>query len=148
VSTLTPVPRAGGAAALGPAALHAELPADLSAPGLGRALLAPLLGGAAEERAWEATVLVGELVANAVVHSHSREPVRLEASAEGTRLYVEVGDGGAGVPMDIPLRPTLARPNGRGLAMVGGLADRWGVRRLPSRVWFEMDLGRIDPTLP
>ena len=146
MSTLTPVPRAGAAAALGPAALRAELPPDLSAPGLGRALLAPLLGGAAEERAWDAIVLVGELVANAVVHG--REPVRIEARAEGTRLYVEVRDGGEGVPMTVSPRPTPARGSGRGLALVRGLADRWGVRRLPSRVWFEMDLGRIDPTLP
>jgi hypothetical protein len=83
-----------------------------------------------------------------VVHGRSCEPVRLEASAEGTRLYVEVRDGGAGVPATVSLRPTPARASGRGLAMVRGLADARGIRRRPGRVWFEMDLGRTDATLP
>ena len=147
MSTLTPVPRAR-AAALGPAALRADLPPDLRAPGLGRALLWPLLDGALGERAWDATVLVGELVTNAVVHGRSREPVLLRARTQGTRLYVEVGDGGAGLPEAAPAPTTVASVSGRGLAMVRGLADRWGVRRGPSQVWFEMDLARVDPTLP
>ena len=147
MSTLTPVPRAG-AAALGPAALQADLPPDLRAPELGRALLGPLLDGALGERAWEATVLVGELVTNAVVHGRSREPVLLRARADCGRLFVEVGDGGAGLPEAVPAPATSASVSGRGLAMVRGLADRWGISHRPSRVWFEMDLARVDPTLP
>jgi anti-sigma regulatory factor (Ser/Thr protein kinase) len=147
VSTLTPVPRAR-AAALGPAALRADLPPDLRAPALARALLGSLLDDALGERAWDATVLVGELVTNAVVHGRSPEPVRLRARADRAQLYVEVGDGGAGLARAVAPPPTIASDSGRGLAMVRGLADRWGVRPGPSRVWFEMDLARVDPTLP
>jgi anti-sigma regulatory factor (Ser/Thr protein kinase) len=93
-------------------------------------------------------VLVGELVTNAVVHGRSPEPVRLRARADRAQLYVEVGDGGAGLPRAVAPPPTIASDSGRGLAMVRGLADRWGVRHGPSRVWFEMDLARVDPTLP
>jgi serine/threonine-protein kinase RsbW len=92
-------------------------------------------------------VLVSEVVTNAVLHAQSGadHPVRLTAEADGTRLRVEVEDSGSGIPEAMRELPTPTATSGRGLAIVRGLADRWGVVRDPSRVWFELELGRTTP---
>ncbi len=127
--------------------IRAELPADLRAPERGRALVERALRDAPAERAWDAEVLVSEVVTNAVLHGQPEGggPLRLTVEADERRLRVEVEDGGPGIEdaqRDLP-EPTAT--SGRGLAIVGGLADRWGVGRLPSRVWFELELGHPAP---
>ena len=128
----------------GPRALRAELTADLRAPEKGRVLLAPFLAGVPEERAWEAETALSELLANAVIHGGAGQggSVRLRVRSDGARLRVEVEDGGPGFSAARPELPDPSRQSGRGLAIVRRLAERWGLRRRPTRVWFEMDLER------
>jgi anti-sigma regulatory factor (Ser/Thr protein kinase) len=129
------------------AVVRAELPPDLRAPERGRALVERMLRGAPEERAWDAEVLVSEVLTNAVLHGQpgAEEPVRLTVEADGARLRVEVEDPGPGIEEPLRELPPPTATSGRGLAIVGGLADRWGVGRLPSRVWFELELGLAAP---
>jgi anti-sigma regulatory factor (Ser/Thr protein kinase) len=129
------------------AVIRAELPPDLRAPERGRALLGRVLGDDASERAWDAEVLVSEVVTNAVLHGtpDADDPVRLTVEADDERLRVEVEDGGPGIEEPDRALPEPTATSGRGLALVGGLADRWGVGRLPSRVWFELELGPASP---
>lgn len=60
--------------------------------------------------------------------------------AAADRLWVGVTGTGPGHP--IPQRPTAIDEHGRGLQLVGSLADRWGVRRRretqEKTVWFEL----------
>jgi anti-sigma regulatory factor (Ser/Thr protein kinase) len=127
-----------------PRALRADLDADLRAPEKGRLLLAPFVAGAPEERVWEAETALSELLANAVIHGDDGRgaPVRLRVRSDGAHLYVEVEDGGPGFSVERPELPDPTRPTGRGLAIVRRLAERWGLRRRPTRVWFKMDLAR------
>ncbi|MEV0481443.1 SpoIIE family protein phosphatase [Streptomyces sp. NPDC050508] len=87
-----------------------------------------------------AALLAGELVTNAVRHSHGR---RIELRlVRGDTLLCEVDD-------DDPTLPTLlgAGPDaefGRGLHLVGMLAREWGASRTTAgkTVWFELTLPR------
>jgi anti-sigma regulatory factor (Ser/Thr protein kinase) len=89
-----------------------------------------------------AALLVSELATNAVRHSGAREfVVEIEFLPAEGRLWVGVTDDGHGLPT--PRRPPVTAEHGRGLQLVGTLADRWGARRRrdTSRktVWFELD---------
>jgi serine phosphatase RsbU (regulator of sigma subunit) len=87
-----------------------------------------------------AALLAGELVTNAVRHSHGRRvALRL---VRGDTLLCEVDD-------DDPTLPSLlgAGPDaefGRGLRLVGVLAREWGASRTTTgkTVWFELTLPR------
>jgi serine/threonine-protein kinase RsbW len=127
--------------------IRAELPPDLRAPERGRALVERVLQDAPSERAWDAEVLVSEVVTNAVLHgtSDAADSVLLTVEADEERLRVEVEDGGPGIEDPDPALPDPTATSGRGLALLGGLSDRWGVGRLPSRVWFELELGHASP---
>jgi anti-sigma regulatory factor (Ser/Thr protein kinase) len=129
------------------AVIRAELPPDLHAAARGRALVERVLQDAPSERAWDAEVLVSEVVTNAVLHGtpDPDDPPRLTVEADEGRLRVEVEDGGPGIVQPERALPDPTATSGRGLALVGGLADRWGVERLPSRVWFELELGHPSP---
>ena len=115
-----------------------ELPTSSAAPARARGALDGLKGAVAPERLRDVTLLVSELVTNAVRHAEGgivRLVVRL---TEGV-LRVEVHDPGHG----FALRPAPSDPlraSGWGLVLVEELADRWGVDTDPrTRVWFEMD---------
>jgi anti-sigma regulatory factor (Ser/Thr protein kinase) len=88
-----------------------------------------------------AELLVSELATNAVRHSggHSFE-VALQYSAGEHLLWVGVTDPGLGEP--VVQTPDVATENGRGLQLVGLLAERWGARRDRATgsktVWFEL----------
>jgi serine/threonine-protein kinase RsbW len=129
------------------AVIRAELPPDLRAPEQGRALVERVLRDAPSDRAWDAEVLVSEVVTNAVLHGtpDPDDPPRMTVEADADRLRVEVQDGGPGIEEPERALPDPTATSGRGLALVGGLADRWGVERLPSRVWFELELGHPSP---
>lgn len=92
-------------------------------------------------------LLVSELVTNAVVHTGCPAVLRL--------LLSGVRDGSAGT-VRLEVVDTCARPpvprcaeggdtNGRGLALVEGLADRWGwsSEGVGKRIWCELD--RCEP---
>lgn len=83
-----------------------------------------------------ATLLVSELVTNAVLHV--RSPIRVVVRADSGILRVEVHDGSAIAPM---LRVAEhGMTTGRGLALVDAFSARWGVDELPDgkAVWFEL----------
>ncbi|WP_405985029.1 ATP-binding protein [Streptomyces sp. NBC_00872] len=94
---------------------------------------------------------VSELVSNAVVHGRATRGSRVTVTYEldGARLRVEVRDRATGMPQTVPPPgrgdgdvPERLAEGGRGLLMVGALADRWGVLRhvIGKSVWFELDL--------
>jgi anti-sigma regulatory factor (Ser/Thr protein kinase) len=88
-----------------------------------------------------ARLLVSELVANAVIHGGPGEDgIELEVLIDDRRLRIDVADGGPGfIPR--PRAPDAEPEGGRGLQLVDGLSDRWGVvADGVSQVWFELDL--------
>ncbi|MET7690837.1 ATP-binding protein [Streptomyces sp. NPDC005483] len=87
-------------------------------------------------------LLVSELVTNAVVHTGRPAVLRLSlpgAEAESATVRLEVADrsGRAPVPRCVDGDAT----GGRGLALVDGLADRWGwsPEGAGKSIWCELD---------
>ena len=84
------------------------------------------------------TLLVSELVTNAVVHAGSEVDVMVQLTATAARVEVTDASANAVAPRDA----ATDEDSGRGLALVGSLARRWGVRPAPGggkTVWFEVD---------
>ncbi|MGO4421217.1 ATP-binding protein [Streptomyces sp. MCAF7] len=89
-----------------------------------------------------AALIVSELVTNTVAHSGCR-CLRVTVSRPGPRwIRVAVTDKSH----VLPTRRTAKDDdeNGRGLAIVEAVSDRWGTDRLPwgKRVWGELRVGR------
>ncbi len=80
-------------------------------------------------------VVVGELVANAVLHSGSAQELRLRRTPH--RVVLEVLDRSPRTPRPRPVDPEAE--SGRGMHLVAKLADRWGARPLDGgkSVWCE-----------
>ncbi|MER5601266.1 SpoIIE family protein phosphatase [Streptomyces sp. NPDC002265] len=89
-------------------------------------------------QAANAELLVGELVTNAVRHSHGR-PVVLRL-VYGESLLCEVDDDDHDLPSLLSAGPDDER--GRGLRVVSALAREWGTSRRGAgkTVWFELTL--------
>jgi DNA-binding NarL/FixJ family response regulator len=86
------------------------------------------------------TLLVSELVTNAVVHAGSDVEVSVRLTPTAARIEVTDASADSINPRDA----TQDEDSGRGLALVGSLARRWGVRPAPGggkTVWFEVDRG-------
>jgi anti-sigma regulatory factor (Ser/Thr protein kinase) len=86
------------------------------------------------------TLLVSELITNAVRHggAGSEDPIELELRALDKGIGVTVTDAGPGFAPSRRDAP-LDEPGGWGLVLVDQLADRWGVVRDDrTRVWFEL----------
>jgi len=91
----------------------------------------------------DATLLVSELVTNAVRHApHAGTPeVELRLKVEPERVRVVVSDPGGGFDAS-PRLPTASESSGWGLYLVDRIADRWGViTKDRNEVWFEIDVG-------
>jgi anti-sigma regulatory factor (Ser/Thr protein kinase) len=86
----------------------------------------------------DATLLVSELVTNAILHA--RTPIDLVVRKVRTSVRIEVFDEGGGEAR--PLYPELDAAAGRGLGLVQAVAARWGVddRDVGKTVWFEIGL--------
>lgn len=87
-----------------------------------------------------ATLLVSELVTNALRHASGPIGLRLERERDGDALLVEVSDPLPDPPLE---RPAGADDeSGRGLQLVTVSARRWGTRRgrTGKTVWFELPL--------
>ncbi|MET8567866.1 ATP-binding protein [Streptomyces sp. NPDC004783] len=87
-------------------------------------------------------LLVSELVTNAVVHTGRPAVLRLVlpgAVTEEATVRLEVDDDCGRAP--VPRCPDGDATGGRGLALVDGLADRWGWSRegAGKRIWCELD---------
>ena len=83
-----------------------------------------------------ASLLVSELVTNAIVHA--RTDVELRLMADDRMLRAEVSDGNPTFPS--PRRPMGLAGTGRGLLLMDDLASRWGVSPTGAgkTVWFEL----------
>ncbi|GAB2992736.1 ATP-binding protein [Streptomyces pseudoechinosporeus] len=113
--------------------------------------------GADEPLAETLILLVSELVTNAVVHTGRPAVLRLSLPGAAGDAATEEGTSGeadreAAVTVRLEVADTSARPprprcadgdetNGRGLALVDGLADRWGwsPEGAGKRIWCEVD---------
>lgn len=122
-----------------------ELPATPASAGKARRFVESVLTEARlDHLASTATLLVSELVANAVLHS--RTAFRVVVHAGDDRLRVEVHDGS----VQLPVRRHYSNMSatGRGLVLVDEMAADWGFDRTSDGkvVWFEVD-GRVAPVI-
>jgi anti-sigma regulatory factor (Ser/Thr protein kinase) len=90
------------------------------------------------ERVEDAVLLVSELVTNAVKYGPEHEAIRLIIQNDGQRTRFTVHDLGLG-PLPEMREVGDPAPGGHGLRLVNSLADRWGVERGSTRVWFELN---------
>jgi anti-sigma regulatory factor (Ser/Thr protein kinase) len=104
-----------------------------------------LAGSISSELLADAVAVVAELVGNAIRHASPlpgdviRVAWRVRAGVSRQLLEVRVTDGGAAnEPHQRTVGPDAV--DGRGLAIVSALADRWGVERdgLGQSVWAEL----------
>lgn len=88
-----------------------------------------LASGVTESIVDDATVVVSELLSNALRHARPLPSgqIRVAWNQLGDALEVSVSDGGAATEPRRG-RPTLSSLGGRGLGIVETLADCWGVR--------------------
>jgi anti-sigma regulatory factor (Ser/Thr protein kinase) len=123
----------------------ATLSAAIDLPLGGEASASARRGVASVCQAWGVTdpvwiddvgLVVAELVGNAVRHASSR--VALSLDLHGDRITVSVTDGSSALP--VPRNADELAEDGRGFAIIGALADRWGVERHPQakRVWAQL----------
>ncbi|MEV7283705.1 ATP-binding protein [Streptomyces sp. NPDC093252] len=105
-----------------------------------RRIIRTLLKEWGVEEVTEAVELAAtELVTNVVRHVPDRScTIRIARHGSGAR--VEVTDRSPRLPVTLPRAPSPESENGRGLLVVEGLVDKWGVDRVPGvgkTVWFE-----------
>jgi anti-sigma regulatory factor (Ser/Thr protein kinase) len=89
----------------------------------------------AEQMLDDALLVVSELVTNAVLHGTG--DIELRLAFDGQRLTGEVTDEGilfTGRARELDRHEA----GGRGLDLVGSIADTWGLRERSARVWFEI----------
>jgi anti-sigma regulatory factor (Ser/Thr protein kinase) len=107
-----------------------------------RFLLSLLPGGCesadAAEAADAAALMLSELATNAVQHAGTDFDVTVDIAPDGRHLRVAVSDGAESFP--VPQDTDTEASDGRGLRIVGDLADAWGIDvrrgRLGKTVWF------------
>ena len=103
-----------------------ELPADRSSPSAARRWVRPMVEGRIDDV--EGVLLcVSEIVTNAVLHAQT--PCELSVHWYDDRLPV-------------PRELSQTASTGRGLHIIDGCTDAWGVDRQPDAktVWFELEL--------
>jgi serine phosphatase RsbU (regulator of sigma subunit)/anti-sigma regulatory factor (Ser/Thr protein kinase) len=120
--------------------------ADWAASGM------PAAAGLEERHVDDGTLLVSELVTNAVVHAGTTVELvcRLDARDSPPGVVVEVSDHHPARVLrdeeagreDAPDAPDDSREGGRGLQLVAALSDAWGIsyRRDRKTVWCRFDL--------
>jgi len=119
-----------------PRTVESTLPGDITSARTARRMVRDHLGsdnGLTDDCA----LMVSELVANAVIHGGSA--VRLRLTVHRDCIYAEVADNGTGMPRETCA--DLDATSGRGLLIVGSLAQDWGVIPRPGGgklVWFVM----------
>jgi anti-sigma regulatory factor (Ser/Thr protein kinase) len=93
-----------------------------------------------------AQLCVSELVTNVITHVGPGTATTLVVSMHGTRLRIEVHDPDTGA-FPAVLDSTVDSERGRGMALVDGVADAWGVQlHLDRKVtWCELSTGLISP---
>ncbi len=126
---------------LGGPALSKELPADPRSASQARRIVASALAqGGHESLVDVATLLVSEVVTNAILHAGT--PIRLHCSWTSSCVRIEVHDRSAVLPSIRHYDPEAT--TGRGLALVAELATGWGIEtgRDGKNLWFELGAER------
>ncbi len=116
-----------------------DFPAELTSPSRARRFIGALCRKwGLEELELDASIVVSELVENAVRHCHSACSVGIE---RGRRLLaIGVADSGYAAPQ--LLHPGPGQIGGRGLMLTDTLARRWGYRMVPRGkvVWAVLEI--------
>lgn len=119
-----------------------QLAADARSAGRARTFVGQFCGAAGlpGELRRTASLLVSELVTNAIVHGRSGATVDLSLDADRV-LRVAVTDDSPALLPEVDRHPRTSAEGGRGLLIVSLLATRWGVKPLDGgkAVWFELD---------
>ncbi|MFI5792641.1 ATP-binding protein [Streptomyces sp. NPDC051677] len=113
------------------------------------------VGWGFHSRAGDVEVVTSELITNALLHGSLRDRlIRVRLTATGATLRVEVSDP-RGERQPCPREATCEDQFGRGLTLVGMLADGWGVHPrlgVGKTVWAEWGLALAlcdgDPLMP
>lgn len=128
--------------------LNVNLPVGVHAPAQARHALDGLLERIPSDVLDRFRLAVSELVTNAIQHAglSDTDQVRLIVRLSADRIRVEVMNAGPSFVPDVH-RPAMTSESGRGLLLVEGAADRWGVTPQDGiDQWFEIDLPQ--PSLP
>ncbi len=135
-----------------PAVVHGEMafPPTADSVRLARGFVTRQLSAAGlDSAAFAATLLVSELVTNAVLHARTELRVEVDADSELVRIAVQ---DASPLPV-LRRRHSLESGTGRGLLLVEQMARAWGVdqRRGGKAVWFEItgepDAVEVEPDL-
>ena len=122
--------------------LTRRLPATPASVFLARRFLRQLLHGweVPDHVADRAELVVSELVTNAA--RHSEDDLSIAVACGDLLLRVEVADSSHRMPLTDAPDVEDTDTSGRGLLLVGAMADRWGVESegLSKQVWAEFDL--------
>ena len=112
------------------------LPPDTQSPWRARRFVAETLGDATPTVADVVSLLVSEIVTNAVLHARTEVHVSIDLDRDTVR--VEVADECVAGPA--VRHVTRQAATGRGMKLVEQLADRWGTepRDGGKVVWFEL----------
>ncbi|MGI8777255.1 MAG: ATP-binding protein [Acidimicrobiales bacterium] len=123
-----------------------RLPADARSAAEARRLVRRTLDGWCDDDQLDNIALcVSELVTNAIVHAESGP--RVLVHVRPTLIHVEISDDSAVLPVVRGAAPEDT--SGRGVWILGALADRWGSRRRSGggkTVWF--DIVRAEGRVP
>lgn len=101
------------------------LPADVGSPAQARAFVRDRWPSADAEVLDDITLIVSELVSNAV--KHGEPEILLRMRLDPLAIDVSVLDHGSGVPSEEVRTPATSATSGRGLSIVERLASDWGV---------------------
>jgi anti-sigma regulatory factor (Ser/Thr protein kinase) len=109
--------------------LGLDLPAHAAAAGVARAWLHTIADTTALPDALvsDATLVLSELVTNAVIHAATDVHVSIELR-DDTGIHLEVGDDGQALPRVVDAEPEHI--GGAGMRIVDQLVSAWGVRRV------------------
>lgn len=123
--------------------LRLEIPSTLMAPRTARVALKELLADhpLAAPQLNTLTLLVSEIVTNAVTHAEGEGVVEFNVTVTADLTRVRVSDGGEGFAWPAESLPPGRVGGGYGITLLDGQSSRWGTRRVPGRftVWFELD---------
>jgi anti-sigma regulatory factor (Ser/Thr protein kinase) len=113
-----------------------ELPGDVASCSTARCFVQQTLAEAAEDLRASASLLISEVVTNAVLHANG--PVTVEVQQKGNAYRISVSDGSSTPPIEKGYRTDDA--TGRGLRLLECLAAAWGWKRTGTGkvVWFDL----------
>ena len=123
-----------------------ELPSDVASCSAARRFVRESLAQAADDLRANASLLVSEVVTNAVLHASG--PVTVEIQQKGSAYRIAVSDGSRTPPTEKGYRADDA--TGRGLHLLDSLAAAWGWKRTGAGkvVWFDLPVpldGSLSP---